>query len=125
MISATRGQRVGHEEYIQMVTRMACELGADLLKTDYSGDSTSFAAVVDAAFRPILIAGGPKTNTPREALAMVRGAIDAGASGMFIGRNVFQSDDPVGMMRIMRRIIHEGLTVDAALDELDTMVNRK
>ncbi|MEO0561876.1 MAG: hypothetical protein AAF125_07175 [Chloroflexota bacterium] len=118
-----RGQRVGHEEYnpeyIQMVTRMACELGADLLKTDYSGDSESFSAVVDASFRPVLIAGGPKTETQRQALEMVRGAIDAGASGMFIGRNVFQSEDPVGMMDVMRRIIHENLSVDSAIDVLE------
>jgi DhnA family fructose-bisphosphate aldolase class Ia len=118
-----RGQRVGHEEYnaeyIQMVTRMACEMGADLLKTDYSGDRDSFSAVVEAAFRPILIAGGPKTDTPREALDMVRGALDAGASGMFIGRNVFQSDDPVQMMHVMRQIIHDDLPVDDALIELN------
>lgn len=118
-----RGKRADHDiyraEFIAMGARMACELGADLLKTDYSGSADTFKQVTEAAFRPILIAGGPKTETLREALEMVRGALDAGASGMFIGRNVFQAPDPARMMGIMRRIIHDDLPVDSALAELE------
>lgn len=92
-----RGLRVGEAiyraDYIAAFARMACELGADILKTDYSGDAASFRQVIDASFRPVLIAGGPKTNTVREALEMVAGALQAGARGMFIGRNVFQAPD--------------------------------
>lgn len=106
-------------EYIAAGARMACEMGADILKTDYSGDAESFRKVTTAAFRPILIAGGPKTATLREALEMVRGALDAGANGMFIGRNVFQAPDPGRMMGVMRRIIHDNLDVDTALGELE------
>lgn len=117
-----RGLRVGENiydvKYAAPLARMACELGADVLKTDYTGDAESFRHVVEAAFRPILIAGGPKTSTLREALAMVRGALDAGASGMFIGRNVFQAPNPGQMMAVLRRMIHENLPVDAALAEL-------
>jgi class I fructose-bisphosphate aldolase len=98
---------------------MACEIGADILKTDYSGSAASFQQVTQAAFRPILIAGGPKTATLREALEMVRGAMDAGACGMFIGRNVFQAPDPGKMMRVLRRMIHDDLGVDEALAELE------
>jgi DhnA family fructose-bisphosphate aldolase class Ia len=117
-----RGQRVGEDiyraDYIAAFARMACELGADILKTDYSGDAASFQQVVAATFRPILIAGGPKTETVREALEMVSGALKAGARGMFIGRNVFQAPDPGQMMRTLRRMIHDGLGVDGALMEL-------
>lgn len=118
-----RGLRVGEDvynaRYIAAYARMACELGADVLKTDYSYDSESFRSVIEASFRPVLIAGGPKTNTLREALEMVRGALEAGANGMFIGRNVFQAPDPGRMMRVMRRIIHDDLGVDPALAELE------
>jgi class I fructose-bisphosphate aldolase len=118
-----RGKRVDPDiyrpEYIALGVRIACELGADLLKTDYTGSSTTFRQVTEAAFRPILIAGGPKTPTLRELLEMVRGALDAGASGMFIGRNVFQAPEPGKTMRILRRVIHEDVDVDTALATLD------
>ncbi len=117
-----RGLRVGENEYdaryIALGTRMASEIGADLLKTDYSGDAQSFATVVEAAFRPILIAGGPKTTNLREALEMVDGALEAGASGMFIGRNVIQAPDPGRMMRTLHAMIHEGIGVEKALADL-------
>ena len=118
-----RGRRADHDiynaDYIAPLARMACELGADILKTDYSGSADTFRRVIDAAFRPVLIAGGPKTDSLREALEMVSGAMKAGAHGMFIGRNVFQAPDPGQMMRVLRRMIHEDLDVDSALNELE------
>jgi len=117
-----RGLRVGdaiyRAEFIALGARMACEIGADVLKTDYSGDAESFRQVVAASFRPILIAGGPKTDTLRQALGMVSGALAAGANGMFIGRNVFQAEDPARMMGVFRGMIHDGLSVDEALARL-------
>ncbi len=118
-----RGLRVGEDiykaEYISMGARIACEIGADVLKTDYSGNAQTFQQVVHASFRPILIAGGPKTETLREALEMVAGALEAGASGMFIGRNVFQSANPGRMMRVLRSLIHDDLSVDQAIAKLE------
>jgi class I fructose-bisphosphate aldolase len=119
-----RGRRADHDiyraEYIAMGARIACEIGADVLKTDYSGSADTFRQVTEAAFRPVLIAGGPKTETLREALEMVHGALAAGANGMFIGRNVFQAPDPGRMMGVMRRMIHDDLSVDDALKELES-----
>lgn len=113
-----RGQRVGDRIYdpafVAMGARMACELGADLLKTDYTGNADSFRKVVEASFRPLLIAGGPKTSTLRESLEMVHGALAAGANGMFIGRNVFQATDPARMMRTFHAMIHENISVAEA-----------
>jgi len=118
-----RGKQADHDifrpEYIALGVRIACELGADLLKTDYSGSAETFRQVTRAAFRPILIAGGPKTDTLRGPLEMVRGALDAGASGMFIGRNVFQTPNPGKMMRVLRSVIHENLDVETALATLE------
>lgn len=105
-------------DMIALGSRMACEIGADVLKTDYSGSAESFRAVTDVVFRPILIAGGPKTATLRDALAMLRGALDAGASGSFIGRNVFQASDPRLMMGVMRDMIHDNISVDEAMERL-------
>ncbi|MCU0513663.1 MAG: fructose-bisphosphate aldolase [Anaerolineae bacterium] len=117
-----RGLRTGDHiydpDYIALGARMACELGADVLKTDYSGSPESFRQVTAVAYRPVLIAGGPRTATVREALEMVDGALTAGASGLFFGRNVFQAASPAQMMRTVRRMIHEHLPVEAALELL-------
>lgn len=117
-----RGLRVGEDiyraDYVASLARIACELGADVLKTDYSGSADSFRQVIASSFRPVLIAGGPKTDTLREALDMVCGALQAGACGMFFGRNVFQAADPGRMMSVLRRMIHENLDVDSALAAL-------
>ncbi|NDJ87461.1 MAG: fructose-bisphosphate aldolase [Chloroflexi bacterium] len=117
-----RGSRVGdnpyRSDYIALGARMACELGADILKTDYSGNSQTFTQVIAASFRPVLIAGGPKTESLREALDMVHGALAAGAAGMFIGRNVFQAPDPTLMMQTLSQIIHHDLSVDDAMARL-------
>lgn len=118
-----RGKRADHDiyraEFIALGARMACEIGADVLKTDYSGGADTFRTVIEASFRPVLIAGGPKTNTLRETLEMVHGALKAGARGMFIGRNVFQAPDPARMMRTLRRMIHDQISVSEALGELE------
>jgi class I fructose-bisphosphate aldolase len=118
-----RGLRVGgnayRPEFIALGARIACEIGADVLKTDYTGDAASFGQVVQAAFCPILIAGGPKTATLRETLEMVSGALQAGAQGMFIGRNVFQAPNPSRMMSVLRGMIHDGLDVNAGLAALE------
>jgi class I fructose-bisphosphate aldolase len=114
------GENPYHAEYIALGARMACEIGADILKTDYSGDEASFRQVIAASFQPILIAGGPKTSNQREALDMVQGALRAGACGMFIGRNVFQANYPAQMMRVLRRMIHENISVDEAVDLLES-----
>ena len=104
-----RGRLVGDNpyraDYVALGARIACEFGADVLKTDYTGSAESFKQVVEASFRPVLIAGGPKTPALKETLAMVSNAMTAGASGMFIGRNVFQSPDPARLMRVLRSMI--------------------
>ncbi len=102
-------------DLIALHTRMAAELGADALKTDYSGDAASYAKVVEGCPIPILIAGGPKTNSVKESLSMVKGAIDAGASGVLLGRNVVQAKDPAEMIRALKAIVHDGAEVDYVL----------
>ncbi|CVK19135.1 class I fructose-bisphosphate aldolase [Sporomusa sphaeroides] len=97
---------------IALHTRMAAEIGADAIKTDYSGDAASYAKVIEGCPVPIMIAGGPKTSSIKESLDMVKGAIDAGASGVVLGRNVVQAKDPVAMIKALRSIVHNNESVD-------------
>lgn len=114
--------RVNPPEVVELLARIAWEAGADLLKVDYTGSRETFARVVRAAAVPVLVRGGPRTETAAEALAMVAEALEAGARGVVFGRNVWQHDDPAGMVRALRRIVHEGAGVGAALRELSPAV---
>jgi fructose-bisphosphate aldolase, class I len=82
--------------------RIALEVGADILKLEYTGDKASFKAVVDASPVPVFILGGPKRPTQRETLADVVDAAECGAMGLTIGRNVWQHPDPARMTAALR-----------------------
>jgi len=64
---------------------------------------------------PVVVAGGPKTETDLEFLQMIEGAIEAGARGVAIGRNVFQHDDPIAMTRALSAVVHEGASAEEAI----------
>ena len=103
-------QAVGH------AVRLGEELGADLVKTAYTGDAATFQHVVDSTSLPVVIAGGSK-GTDEETLDMVRGAMDAGASGVSMGRSIFQHDEPEKIARAVASVVHEDSAADAALHE--------
>jgi fructose-bisphosphate aldolase/2-amino-3,7-dideoxy-D-threo-hept-6-ulosonate synthase len=116
-----RGKKVKNEHEPDMVmhaARVGAELGADLIKTNYTGDPDTFKEVVQTCPVPVIIAGGPKTNTDEELMEMVEEAVAAGAAGISIGRNVFQHKDPARMTRALSKIVHENFTAQEALDEL-------
>jgi len=99
---------------MRVAVRVASEEGADFIKTWYTGDPASFRQVVDYSLVPVLIAGGPKARTERDVLEMVRGAMDGGAAGIAMGRKIWQSPDPAGMVRALAAIIRHGASVDEA-----------
>ena len=68
---------------------------------------------------PVVIAGGPKMDSDRAVLEMVKGAIEAGGAGVSIGRNAFQHKNPRQMVKAIARIVHEGVSVEEALKELE------
>ncbi len=116
-----RGRKVKSEhdvEPVKLAARVGAELGADIVKTNYTGDIESFKEVVKGCLAPVIIAGGPKMETERDVLQMVWEAIQAGGAGASIGRNVFQAPDPTKMVRAMAKIIHEGSNVEEAIKEL-------
>lgn len=94
--SLARGKNVsnpGDPKWLNLHTRMAVELGADAVKTDYSGDPDSMRLVVENCPIPILVLGGSRHASDKQALDVVRGVAAAGAAGVFFGRNVFQADN--------------------------------
>ena len=100
---------------VNIAARAGAELGADLVKTVYTGDIDSFKSIVKGCPVPIIIAGGPKMNTKRELLQMVWEAMEAGATGIAIGRNIFQDPDPTALLQTVAKIIHENFSVDEAI----------
>lgn len=94
--------------------RAAAELGADVVKTWWTGAPDTFARVVEACPVPVVIAGGPKLDDPRAVLGMVSQMVASGAAGLAFGRNVWGYHDPVAMLRALRILLHEGGTVAEA-----------
>ncbi len=106
-----RGPKIQDEHSYEVVShaaRLGYELGADIVKTNYTGDVESFRNIVNSVRVPIVVAGGPKTNTVSESLRMVYESIKAGAAGVSIGRNVFQHHDPSMMTQALTEIVHNG-----------------
>jgi class I fructose-bisphosphate aldolase len=94
--SLARGRDVqspGDPKWLNLHTRMAAELGADVVKTDYSGDAATMRSVVKTCPIPILVLGGNRHASDKRALDVVREVAAAGAAGVFFGRNVFQADN--------------------------------
>lgn len=102
-------------EAMASASRIGFELGADIIKTYYTGSPESFRRVTSTVPAPVLIAGGGKMNTPRAALEVVHGAIEAGGRGVVFGRNIWQNPDPSRIVTAMKYIIHEGATVSNAM----------
>lgn len=116
-----RGPKVKSEHDPAMVAhaaRVGAELGADIIKTNYTGKIDSFKKVVKGCPVPVVIAGGPKMATDRDVLEMASEATKAGGAGVSIGRNVFQHRNPTGMVRALAKIVHEETSVEQAMREL-------
>lgn len=94
--------------YLALASRIAAELGARVVKTYYCEEG--FEKVVDGCPVPIVIAGGPKVDSELEVFNWVYDAIQKGAIGVNLGRNIWQHDYPVAMAKAIRAIIHENAT---------------
>jgi fructose-bisphosphate aldolase/2-amino-3,7-dideoxy-D-threo-hept-6-ulosonate synthase len=101
---------------IAHATRLGAELGADVVKTSYTGDPDEYERVIEGCPVPVVLAGGPKADTKRAVLADIREAMDVGARGVAMGRNVFQQDDVAAMTRAISNVVHDGLGADEALE---------
>ncbi|TKJ20081.1 MAG: 3-hydroxy-5-phosphonooxypentane-2,4-dione thiolase LsrF [Promethearchaeota archaeon Loki_b32] len=111
-VTAVGREMVRDARYLGMASRMAAELGATFVKTYYC---ENFEEVTSICPVPVVIAGGKKIRE-KEALQMSKNAIANGAVGVDMGRNIFQSDSPLGMIKAVRAIVHEDASVDEAFE---------
>jgi len=105
-----RGPNVKDENEYEVVShaaRIGAELGADVVKTVYTGDTNSFRRVVQSCPVPVVVAGGPRMKTDMDVLELGESSMKAGAAGLSFGRNVFQHDKPEAMSRALAAIVHE------------------
>jgi len=109
-VTAVGKEMTRDARYLGLASRICAEIGAHMVKTYYC---EGFEEIVRNTPVPIVIAGGKKIPE-REAIRLAHNAIGAGASGVDMGRNIFQSDCPVGMIRAVRAVVHEGASEEQA-----------
>jgi len=116
-----RGPNVKNENEFEAVAhaaRIGAELGADVVKTVYTGDRESFRKVVQSCPVPVVVAGGPKMTTDMEVLELAESSMKAGAAGLSFGRNVFQHSNPQSISRALSAIVHNGASAKDAAKHL-------
>jgi fructose-bisphosphate aldolase / 2-amino-3,7-dideoxy-D-threo-hept-6-ulosonate synthase len=119
MMMYPRGEKVKNEkdvDAVKMAARIGAELGADIVKTNYTGSKESFKQVVEGCPVPVVIAGGCK-GTDKEVLQMIKDAMDAGAAGVAMGRNAFQHKEPKKIIQAVSLILHHNYSVEQAMKE--------
>lgn len=106
-------------ENITFACRQSAEMGADIIKTEYTGDQESFKNLTESVYVPVVILGGSKKVPERELLQEIKDAIEAGGSGVAMGRNIWGHENPARYAAAIAKLIHEDCSVDAALKELN------
>jgi 3-hydroxy-5-phosphonooxypentane-2,4-dione thiolase len=112
-VTAVGKEMARDSRYLGLACRIAAELGAHVVKTYHCPD---FDNVVEGCPVPVIIAGGKKL-AEKDALQLTFDALRDGASGVDMGRNIWQSDNPVAMIKAVRAIVHENFTVKEAYDQ--------
>src|SRR6478609_2656809 len=111
-VTAVGKEMARDARYLGLSCRIAAELGAHIVKTYYCKD---FKKVVESCPIPIIIAGGKKISE-RDALQLTFDAINDGASGVDMGRNIWQSEQPIAMIKAVKSIVHENYKFSEAYD---------
>jgi len=109
--------------YLGLCCRIAAELGARVVKTYYCEEG--FEKVVNGCPVPVVIAGGPKVSSQLEVFEFVYDGLQKGAIGVNLGRNIWQTQNPVASIRSIRAIIHDNYTAKEALDLFNKLVAEK
>jgi len=107
-------------KYLSLACRIAAEIGAHFIKTYYCED---FEKVANSCPVPLVIAGGPKLATEHDVLLMAFNALQEGACGVDFGRNIWQSDYPIPMIKALRALVHENATVKDAYELFKSLKN--
>ena len=112
-VTAVGKNMVRDAKYFRLACRICAELGAQFVKTYYVGEG--FDTVAASCPVPLVMAGGKKLPE-LEALTMAHNAVQEGAAGVDMGRNIFQSDAPVAMLQAVRKVVHDGMPPKQALE---------
>jgi putative autoinducer-2 (AI-2) aldolase len=120
-VTAVGKEMARDARYFRLATRICAELGAHYIKTYYIDEG--FETVTSSCPVPIVMAGGKKIPEP-DALRMAYNAIQEGASGVDMGRNIFQSEDPVAMIQAIKAVVHNNETPENAFDLYNTLKNK-
>ena len=121
-ITAVGKEMARDARYLGLASRIAAEIGAHMVKTYYCEED--FEKVVEGCPVPIVIAGGKKIPE-RDALQMAFSAISKGAAGVDMGRNIFQSENPVAMLQAVRAVVHENYSVEEAFELFNKLKGQK
>lgn len=105
-------------ETLALAARVGAELGVDIVKTQYTGSADSFKKVIENCFVPVVVLGGPKSQDDAGTLRTVREAMDAGARGVAMGRNIWGHARVKQMTQAVVAIVHRGASVDEAMEVL-------
>jgi len=116
-VTAVGRELVRDAKYMRLACRICAELGATYVKTYYVAED--FDTVTSSCPVPIVIAGGKK-QPEADALRMAFDAVDQGALGVDMGRNIFQSEHPVAMLQAVRKVVHEGASAEEAYEAFQT-----
>lgn len=103
---------------VSHVARIGAELGADIVKTVYTGSPDTFKEVVKSCPVPVVVAGGPKADSDLDVLEMAKGSMEAGAMGLTFGRNIFQHPNPTAMVKALATVVMRKKSVEEALEVL-------
>lgn len=102
-------------KHVKWAARIAAELGADLVKTFWTGSKESYQEVINSSPLPVLLSGGDKTDNPLDFLGVLKACMDCGAKGVAVGRNVWQDENPARILRAVEKVVHEGMSPEEAL----------
>lgn len=106
-------------ENLIFACRQSVELGADFVKTNYTGDQESFKNLVEATYKPVVILGGAKKVPVEQLLGEIKEAMEVGGAGVAMGRNIWGNENPVGYAAAIAKLIHEDCSVEAAMKEMN------
>ncbi len=112
-----RGKKISNQydvKFVKHAARVGVEMGADIIKVNYTGSTDSFREVVSGCLVPVVIAGGEKMENDEDIFTMVKDALAAGAAGVSIGRNVFQHEKPEAIVRAIGAMVHKNVSVEEA-----------
>ena len=122
-----RGENITDEfsiENVRKVARIGAELGADIVKTNYTGSIEGFKEVVDGCPVPVIIAGGIQRDL-MGLLSITKECVEAGGAGVSFGRNIFQSKDPIALTHAINLIVHQNYSISEAISEAQLKIEGK